>query len=453
MSEITILGNGAVVTGGARSRVIPDGAVAWREDRIVALGSATELRERFRDAHTLDARGGLIMPGMVNLHHHFYSTLARGLDPGVELKGFAEVLEGLWWRLDRALPPDAVKISARLTAADCIRWGCTTVFDHHASPSCLRGSLETIAAVVEEAGLSAVLCYETSDRNGHSEAASGIEENLEFCASRREHPRIRGTIGLHASFTVSDETLNEIASRRPEGVGCHIHVAEDLLDIRVSKAAYGAGPIERLERFGLLDDTTLLAHCVHLAGDQFERIAGAGAVVIHNPESNANNGVGRLNVVEAARLGCLVGLGTDGMSSSMLRSLRAAFLAHRSGLRDARVGFEVHPLLLSNNAAVAARFFDGETFGELGVDAPADIAVIDRSPPTPLDGDNLFHHLVYGAAEAPVRHTIARGQVVLEDFRHTTLDVEAIAADARQIAPEVWQRFHALPPPSQGMRG
>jgi putative selenium metabolism protein SsnA len=451
MSETTILDNGAVVTGGARSRVIPDGAVAWREDRIVALGSATELRERFRDAHILDARGGLIMPGMVNLHHHFYSALARGLDPGVELKGFAEVLEGLWWRLDRALTPDAVRISARLTAADCIRWGCTTVFDHHASPSCLRGSLETIAAVVEEAGLSAVLCYEVSDRNGHSEAASGIEENLEFCASHREHPRIRGTIGLHASFTVSDETLNEISSRRPEGVGCHIHVAEDLLDIRVSKAAYGAGPIERLERFGLLDDTALLAHCVHLAGDQFERVASAGAVVIHNPESNANNGVGRLNVVEAARLGCLVGLGTDGMSSSMLRSLRAAFLAHRSGLRDPRVGFEAHPRLLPNNAAVAARFFDGETFGELVADAPADIAVIDRSPPTPLDGDNLFPHLVYGAAEAPVRHTIARGQVVLEDFRHTTLDVEAIAAEARQIAPEVWERFDAIPPPDRGL--
>ena len=134
MSETTILDNGAVVTGGARSRVIPDGAVAWREDRIVALGSATELRERFRDAHILDARGGLIMPGMVNLHHHFYSALARGLDPGVELKGFSEVLEGLWWRLDRALTPDAVRISARLTVADCIRWGCTTVFDHHASP-------------------------------------------------------------------------------------------------------------------------------------------------------------------------------------------------------------------------------------------------------------------------------------------------------------------------------
>jgi len=449
MSEITILGNGTLVTGGAQSRVIPDGAVAWRDERIVAVGDANEVRSRFSGAYVLDACGGLVMPGMVNLHHHFYSTLARGLDPRVELKGFAVVLEGLWWRLDRALDADAVRVSARLTAADCIRWGCTTVFDHHASPSCLRGSLDIIAAEVEEAGLSAVLCYETSDRNGHSEAVAGIEENLDFCARHRDHPRIRGALGLHASFTVSDETLEEVSRRRPEGVGCHVHVAEDLLDIRVSKAAYGAGPIERFERFGLLDDTALLAHCVHLGGEQLERIANAGAVVIHNPESNANNGVGRLNIVEAARLGCMVALGTDGMSSSMLRSLRAAFLAHRSGLRDPRVGFEVHPRLLWNNAAVAARFFGEQGYGELAVDAPADIVVVDRPPPTPLDEDNLFPHLVYGAAEAPVRHTVGRGRILLQDFHHTTLDVEATAAEARRIAPEVWRRFHALPPPGR----
>jgi len=449
MNEATILGNGTVVTGGAHPRVVRAGAVVWRGERIAALGDETELRERYPAARVLDAHGGLIVPGLVNLHHHFYSALAPGLDPGVELKGFDKVLEGLWWRLDRALTSDAVRVSAVLTAADCIRWGCTTVFDHHASPSCLRGSLGAIADAVQEAGLSAVLCYEISDRNGHSEALEGIEENLDFCARHREHSRIRGTIGLHASFTVSDQTLEAISERRPKGVGCHLHVAEDLLDIRVSKAAYGAGPIERLERYGLLDERALLAHCVHLGSNQFERIASVDAVVIHNPESNANNGVGRLNVVEAARLGCLVGLGTDGMSSSMLRSLRAAFLAHRSGLRDPRVGFEVHPHLLSNNAAVAARFFDEPIYGELAVDAPADIAVIDRPPSTPLEDDNVFPQLVYGAAEAPIRHTIARGRVVLEDFRHTTLDIEAIAAEARQLAPEVWRRFRAIPPPDQ----
>jgi cytosine/adenosine deaminase-related metal-dependent hydrolase len=322
------------------------------------------------------------------------------------------------------------------------------VFDHHASPSCLDGSLEVIAEVMEEAGLSAVLCYEVSDRNGRADAVNGIDENVDFCARHRDDPRIRGTVGLHASFTVSDESLAAIARRRSADAGCHLHVAEGLLDIRVSKAAYGAGPVERLEQFGLLDDKALLAHCVHLTGEEFDAVGSSGAVVIHNPESNENNGVGRLNVVEAARHGCLVGLGTDGMTSSMLRSLRAAFLTHRAMLQDPRVGFETHPQLLANNATVARRFFDEPKLGRLTADAPADVVVVDFNPPTPIDADNLFAHLVYGAAEAPVRHTIARGRVLLEDFQLTTLDVDEIAAEAREIAPHVWKKFHSFPPPS-----
>jgi len=449
MATTTILGNGTLATGGSGAKVLEGGAVAWRGDRIVGVGQEAELRQRLPDAGYLDAGGGLILPGFINLHHHFYSALARGLHPGVELKGFGDILEGLWWRLDRALTPEAVRLSAELTVAECIRSGCTTVFDHHSSPACLNGSLDTIAEVVDRAGLSAVLCYEISDRNGQNEAMAAIEENVDFCTRHRRDRRIRGTIGLHASFTLSDETLQEVSRRSPEGAGCHVHVAEDLLDVQVSRAAYGASPVERLERFELLGERSLLAHGVHLGREELERVASSRATLIHNPESNANNGVGRLKVVEAARIGCLLGIGTDGMASSMPRAVRSAFLAHRGALQDPRVGFELHPLLLFNNALAARRFLSEPLLGELVPEAPADIAVLDAPPPTPVDADNLFAHLVYGAAEAPVRHTIARGRVVLEDFRHTTLDLCEIAAAAREVAPEVWQRFHALPPPSQ----
>ncbi len=449
MATTTILGNGTLVTGGPGSRVLEGGAVAWRGDRIVSVGHLAEIRKRLPDAGYLDAAGGLIMPGFINLHHHCYSALARGLDPAAPLKTFSDVLEGLWWRLDRALTPDAVRLSAQLTAAECIRTGCTTVFDHHSSPSCLRGSLDLIADAFARAGLSAVLCYEISDRNGHHEAVAGIQENVDFCTRHLRDPRIRGTIGLHASFTLSDDTLEEAAGRAPERAGCHIHVAEDQLDLQVSRAAFGAGPLERLARFGLLDERSLLAHGVHLGREDLAEVARSKATLVHNPESNANNGVGRLNVVEAARVGCLVGLGTDGISSSMLRELKAAFLTHRAARRDPRVGFEVHPLLLGNNALAARRFFPEPLLGELVPDAPADIAVVDAPAATPVHGDNLFAYLIYAAAEAPVRHTIARGRVLLEDFRHATLDLQQIAAAARDVAPEVWQRFHALPPPSQ----
>nr|MCU0235244.1 amidohydrolase family protein [Thermoanaerobaculales bacterium] len=393
-AAVTLLTNGALATGGERPLVLADGAVAWSGERVLAVGEATELRRRFPQAGTLDAGGGLIMPGLINLHHHFYGALARGLAPAGPTPDFGQILDRLWWRLDRALTPETVRLSALLGAADCIRWGCTTVFDHHASPSCLRGSLELIAEAVAEAGLSAVLCYEVSDRNGRDEAVAGLVENLRFIERSREHRRIRGMLGLHASFTLSDSTLDLAAERRPPESGCHVHLAEDRLDFQVSELSFGAAPLQRLAVRGLLDERTLLIHGVHLTSEGRAAIARSGAVLVHCPESNAHNAVGRLDPELAARAGCTVGLGTDGMSSSMLRALRFAFLAQRGGAGDPTAGFAVHPKLLHANAVVARRFFDEPLLGELAPGAPADICVVDCPPPTPIAADNLFAHLV-----------------------------------------------------------
>lgn len=444
MSETTLLGNGVVVTGGVRRRIIPHGGVAWRGDRILGVGPEFELQRQHPTARRLDARGGLILPGLVNLHHHFYSALARGLDPGAPLRDFPDILDRLWWRLDRALDADAVRVSALLSVAECVRWGCTTVFDHHASPTSIEGSLDSICDAVEVAGISAVLCYEVTDRNGHAGAEAGIEENLRFLAERAADTRIRGLFGVHASFTVRDGTLEAIAGRRPPRSGCHIHVAEHPVDVHASLDVFGEGPMQRLQRFGLLDDRALLAHAIHLQEADYRLAAETGATLIHNPESNAHNGVGRLDVPRVARLGCPVGLGTDGMSSSMLRALRFAFLALRGDTCDPTAGFEALPALLAVNAAVAGRVRDEPLLGELVEGAPADLISIDCPPPTPVEVGNVFGHLVYGASESPVRHTIAGGKILLEDGRHTTLDPQDLAGRARELAPAVWERFHAL---------
>jgi putative selenium metabolism protein SsnA len=444
MNQIRLLHNGTVVSGGEIPEVLIGGSVAWSGSRIVAVGPGEALRQRYPDAELLDARGGLILPGLINLHHHLYSALARGLAPSNPPRDFGQILERLWWSLDRALSLDTVRLSGLLGAAECIRWGCTTVFDHHASPSCIRGSLDTIAQVIDEAGLSAVLCYEITDRNGHEKAVAGLVENLRFIDNHRRHPRIRGTVGLHASFTVSDETLDEAAERRPPNAGCHVHLAEDPIDFQASEIAYGEPPLGRLESRGFLDDRALLIHGIHLTSEGRKVVARAGSTLVHCPESNANNGVGRLDVERAADDACTVGLGTDGMSSSMLRALRAAFLVQRAGREDPSVGFAAHPKLLHTNAVIARRFFDEPLLGELVAGAPADICVVDSPPPTPIGPDNVFGHLVYGAAEAPVRHTIARGRVLLEDFRHTTLDPPAIAEVARREAFGLWERFREL---------
>jgi cytosine/adenosine deaminase-related metal-dependent hydrolase len=209
-------------------------------------------------------------------------------------------------------------------------------------------------------------------------------------------------------------------------------------------AAFGQGPTERLARLGLLDDRALLAHGIDLEDREYRMAAEAGATLIHNPESNANNGVGRLDVPRVRELGCRIGLGTDGMSSAMLRSLRFAFMHARGVEEDPTVGFQALPHLLAANAEVAGRFLDEPLLGELTPGGPADIIVVNSAPPTPLTEDNLFGHLVFGASEAPVRHTVARGKVLLENYRHTTLNPGEIAREARGVAPRLWERFHAL---------
>jgi putative selenium metabolism protein SsnA len=392
----------------------------------------------------MDAIGGVILPGLVNLHHHSYSALARGMDPGAPMASFREVLDRLWWRLDRALDRESIRLSAQLTLAECVRWGCTTVFDHHASPNFITGALDEIADAVRVAGLSAVLCYEVTDRNGHDQALEGLEENLRFIGAHESDPRIRGLIGLHASFTLTDATLAEVARRLPPNTGVHIHVAEDPVDVEASRTAFGVEPVERLIRFGLLNERSILAHGIHLRAGNLRKIGEHGATLVHNPESNANNSVGHLDTVSAARNGCLVGLGTDGMSSAMLRAARAAFLVHRQVTGDCSAGFEAIPELLHNNILAARRFFDEPMLGTVAAGAPADIIVVDSPPPTAVRADNVFAHLLYGASECPVRHTIARGRPLLEDFRFTTVDPVALARRATEISPALWKRFGEL---------
>jgi putative selenium metabolism protein SsnA len=445
MTATHILQGGTVLTGGRGGRILFDGAVVWQGDRVAAVGPATDLRAAYPGARALNAHGGLIMPGFIDLHTHFYSALACGLDPGAPVRDFNEVLSRLWWRFDRALDPETVRLSALLGAARCVRNGITTVFDHHASPSFITGSLDLVAGAVVETGLSAVLCYEVTDRNGHDGALAGIDENLRFIESHVTDGRVRGLMGLHASFTLCTATLNEVARRVPAGVGCHLHVAEDMLDLRHSIGAFGADPVARLESAGLLGERAVLAHGVHLDRDHLERIAAHGSVLVHNPESNMNNGVGRLDLIRARNAGVTLGLGSDGLGSSMLRLARSAFLHVRADTRDPGAGFDVLPeMLLDTNARVAGRFFDEPDLGRLVPGAPADIAVVDAPPPAPIEAADQFAHLVYGASDAPIRHTVARGRVLMEDFSLTRLDLERVAAQARAAAPALWERFRAI---------
>jgi putative selenium metabolism protein SsnA len=441
---ITRFENGIIVTMGEKNRVLWKATVVTDNDIIAAIGDSVELKRRFPQAESVDCSGKIILPGFICTHHHFYSTMARGMDiPGEPATNFVQILERLWWKVDRALDEEDITISAQIPLVDCIRNGTTTIIDHHASPSMRAGSLDLIENSVRQAGLRASLCYEVSDRNI---PAGGVTENQRFILKTgKGDGQIAAMMGLHASFTLSDSTIEKcVGIANDAGVGCHIHVAEDAADREDSIKKYNLPTVHRLDKLGLTGEKSIFVHCVHVDESEMDILANTNTVVVHNPESNMNNAVGVTPIITLLNKGVLVGLGTDGMGSDMLTQMRCAYLLHRLANRDPRVAFmEAPQLLLQNNAEIARRQF-GIRLGEIAEGLPADLAIIDYQPPTPLSETNFLGHLIFGLVDATVDTTVCKGQILMRDKKVLSLDEEGIAARSRELAPQMWKRFQEL---------
>ncbi|HET6595001.1 MAG TPA: putative aminohydrolase SsnA [Anaerolineales bacterium] len=436
--------NGIVVTLGQNNQVIWNGSVVIEGESIARVGNATELQKHFPDAEAVDCSGKVILPGFICAHHHFYSTMARGMAiPGEPASNFVEILERLWWKVDRALLDEDITLSAQIPLIECIRNGTTTVIDHHASPGAPDGSLDLLETAVRQAGLRASLCYEVSDRNV---TGDGIQENERFINKiGKGDGQIAAMMGLHASFTLSDKTLETcVGIAQDAGVGCHIHVAEDRADEEDSRNKYGMPVVHRLEKLGVTGSKSLFIHCIHINDEEMDLIAATKTGIVHNPESNMNNAVGVTRLFDLLKRNILVGLGSDGMSSDMLSQMRCAYLLHRLANSDPRVAFlEAPKLLLENNAAIAERQF-GIQLGELAEDRPADLAILDYQPPTELNEANFLGHLIFGLVDALVDTTVCRGKILMQGKKILSLDEERIAARSRELAPQMWKRLAAL---------
>jgi putative selenium metabolism protein SsnA len=440
----TCFENGIVVTLGEKNRVLWNATVVTDGELVVALGDSDAMKRRYPEAKSVDCSGKIILPGFICAHHHFYSTMARGMAiPGEPAKNFVEILEKLWWKVDRALSEEDILLSAQLPLIDCIRNGTTTVIDHHASPSMRDGSLDLIETAVRQAGLRASLCYEVSDRNV---IGGGIAENERFIKKiGLGDGQIAAMMGLHASFTLSDETLEKCVGIAKDGnVGCHIHVAEDLSDREDSLKKYNTTIVYRLQKMGAAGKKSIFVHCVHIDEDEMDIVVKTGTIVVHNPESNMNNAVGVTPILKMLNKGILVGLGTDGMGSDMLAQMRCAYLLHRLANRDPRVAFmEAPQMLLQNNAEIVKRQF-GLRLGEIAEGRPADLAIIDYCPPTPLSEANFLGHLIFGLVDAVVDTTVCRGKILMQGKQIVSMDEERLAARSRELAPKMWQRLQEL---------
>ena len=440
-----LVGNGTLVTRDEADTCIPDGCAAIRGTAIAETGTTGKLRAKYPDAEFIDAKGGLIMPGFINAHMHFYSTFSRGMTPpGEPAADFGQVLERLWWKLDKALAIKDVYYSAMTALIDCIKCGCTTVIDHHASPNAVTGSLFEIAKAAMETGIRCSLCYEVSDRDGERIAYEGIKENISFIdwAEKQNDPMISGKFGLHASFTLSDATLKKCREAMGDrDAGYHVHVAEGPADEADSVEKHGKRIAERFRDFGITGKNSIFVHCIHT--DETERgiIKETDTAVVHNPESNMGNAVGAADVLGMAKDGILIGLGTDGYVCDMIQSYRMGNALCKHASKNPNSGWrELPAMLFDSNARIAGRCFP-VGIGRIKEGCAADVIIMDYIPPSPLTAANVNGHLLFGASGRNVVTTIANGKVLMKDRKLIDLDRERIFAKARECALEVWKRL------------
>lgn len=440
-----LVGNGRLITKNEQNPYMDDGCVVIEGNVIKEIGTTKEMKEKYSDYEFIDANKKVIMPGLINTHMHIYSSFARGMAvPGKPSENFMEILENLWWRLDKKLTLEDTKYSAYATYIDCIKNGVTTVFDHHASPFAIEGSLFTIKDVAKDLGIRTNLCYEVSDRDGLKTIDQGIQENVNFIkfAQNDESDMVKGMFGLHAAFTLSDETLEKCANEMANlDAGYHVHTAEGIDDVIINKEKYNKKVVQRLNDFNVLNDKTIAVHCIHIDSEEMELIKENKSFVVHNPESNMGNAVGCAPVVHLLNKGITVGLGTDGYTSDMFESLKVANIIHKHQLRDPRVGWAEAPtMLFENNRKIASKHYKKD-LGVLKEGAYADVIVVDYIPHTPLNENTENGHIIFGMTGRSVDTTIINGKVLMKDRILLNIDEELILAKSREMSNKLWDRI------------
>lgn len=439
-----IIGNGPVITNDPANPLLSNGAVVVHGDSIVAVGPAAEIRAAHPGEEMVDVGGRVIMAGLINAHTHAYSAYARGMAVHQPTRNFTEILENLWWRLDRLLTMEDVELNAGTTFIESIRNGVTTVFDHHSSPNAVSGSLQTMADVAGRIGIRTSLCYETSDRDGAAVLAAAIDENTSFMkmVNSDEKDMVKGLFGLHASFTLSEASLDAVCAAK-EGIagGFHGHVAEGAGDEADSQAKYGKRIVQRFDDHGMLGPETIAAHCVHANPDELELLKDRDTTIVHNPHSNMGNAVGVASVVDMLSRGLRVGLGTDAYTADILASAQVAKILASDHLADPTVGFgQALQMAFINNPKICAKYFRKD-LGVLKAGAYADLITLAYRPFTPLNADSAGGHILFGMSGAEVNDTMVNGAWVMRDRDILTVDEAAIFAQSTQRAPRIWAQM------------
>lgn len=403
------------------------------DNQIIEVGTMDNF---YGAEEVIDCHGCIIMPGLTNCHTHIYSTFARGMNVPFNPRSFTEILEQLWWKLDKQLDERAIYSSAIAYGIDCLRNGVTSIIDHHASGLCIEGSLEAINnAISIRLGMRGIYCFETSDRFPIEKC---LIENINFAANNSEHTG--SMFGLHASMSLSQESLKKV-SNVLEGHPIHIHVAESMDDVQDSYKKYNKGIVERLDRCGLLNKNSILAHCVHINEEEAALIADRGCYVALNPTSNMNNAVGLpdFELFRRNKIRCLSG--NDGLGANITRDYLNLLFAMKNRLGStSRFSIEDLVQIIKNGYEFIGSNLNIK-LGRIEADYKADFIIVPYNPPTPISKDNILGHVVFGIFDnfKPKQVWIS-GKQLIKDYE-PTFEVENTLEEAREEAAKVWNRL------------
>lgn len=384
----------------------------------------------------IDCRGCLVIPGLVNGHTHIYSAFARGMNVPFNPKSFTDILNQLWWKLDKQLDRDAVYYSAMAYGLDCLSNGVTTLIDHHASGLCIKGSLEALNdAVSKQLGLRGIYCFETSDR---FPLEACIEENLSFEKNISENTG--AMFGLHASMSLSYESLKRVADQL-NGRPIHIHVAESMDDVQDCYRKYNKSIVERLDSMGLLNGHSILAHCVHINKQEAALIGKRNCYVALNPTSNMNNAVGLPDYELLRRSGIKCMVGNDGLGANITRDYLNLMFAMKNRLGStSRFTLDDLREVICNGYELASTILNIK-LGKLKAGYKADFLIVPYDPPTPISGENVLGHLIFGVFDGfKPKAAWVSGRQLLKDYL-PVVEIGDAMEEARKEAEKVWKRL------------
>jgi cytosine/adenosine deaminase-related metal-dependent hydrolase len=373
-----------------------------------------------------DGEGMIATKSFICAHHHAYSGLARGMPfPEKQPQNFKQILESIWWNLDKKLDKEMIRACALVTAVNSVKSGVNFIIDHHASPFAIENSLNILANCFEEVGVNHLLCYEMSDRDGEAPRGKGLEETERYL---KEKP---GLVGLHASFTVSDKLLESaVALASKYNSGIHIHVAEDLVDQKICIADYNKRVVDRLDQFGVLDlSKTILAHCIHLDETERQILSRSKAWIVVNTESNLNNEVG--SFTNNGGLEEKVLLGTDGMHSDMIRSAQMNYFSHK----------QADKLIVTDSYKRLRRAHHYLKINNIRGNSDNNLVLLDYRSPTPVTAENWLGHFFYGLQGSDVSGVISDGRWVYKNRQLLNVSEKEILQFAKEQAVRLWERL------------